>query len=112
MRILTTEVDADDGRRVNITNDRVLAGPMELHAADGKARVEVVVRVPRSALNAELLERLRHASGDEAEVVPLEFDGDDVRIAIRTWAEREHANDARSKLFIGLNGVLPLDATT
>ncbi|MFZ5481771.1 MAG: mechanosensitive ion channel family protein [Myxococcota bacterium] len=112
--VLTTEVDADDGRRVNVTNDKVLTAPMELHAAEGRVRVEVMVRMPRRAIHAGLLDRIRrvtasipHAEPRADAVVPMEFEGDLARFAVRVWAETGHVSDARAALFLALNEAIP-----
>lgn len=114
IRILTTEIDASDGRRINVTNDKILGAPMELHASEGRVRVEVVVRLPRTGLDGGTLEALRSAAervpdataGADA-VVPLEFEGDHVRIAVHVWADQARAHEVRGALFIGLHRVLP-----
>ncbi len=58
IRLLTTELDTVDGRRVNITNDKVLSMPVERHAADGKIRIEVILRAPASTVDDALFGQL------------------------------------------------------
>lgn len=114
VRILTVELDTSDGRRVNVTNDKILAAPMELHAAEGRVRVEVLVRVPRPRLDADLLGLLHRAAADVPggtaapdAVVPLEFEGDLVRVAVHVWAPSARAHEARAALVLGLHRALP-----
>lgn len=119
--ILTTEVETEDGRRVSIANDKVLAMPMERLAAEGKRRVDVEVRLPAREVSDELLDRLRAAAGavgggaaggaagggaPREAVVPLGFDGEHVRISVRIWVDASHAHEARSSLFMALNATL------
>lgn len=114
IRILTTEIDASDGRRINVTNDKILSMPMELHASEGRVRVEIVVRLPRERLEATALDALRDAAervpdataGPDA-VVPLEFEGDHVRVAVHVWADQARAHEVRAALFLGLHRALP-----
>lgn len=114
VRILTVELDTSDGRRVNVTNDKILAAPMELHAAEGRVRVEVLVRVPRPRLDADLLGLLHRAAANVPggtaapdAVVPLEFEGDLVRVAVHVWAPSAQAHEARAALVLGLHRALP-----
>lgn len=114
IRILTTELDTPDGRRVNVTNDKILAAPMELHAAEGRVRVEVLLRVPRIQLDAALFEALQRVASEVPDgtaapdaVVPLEFEGDLVRVAVQVWAPTARANEVRAALVLGLHRALP-----
>ncbi len=79
---LMVEIDTDDGRRVNVVNDKVLAVPMERHAADGNVRLELVVRLPRRELSVAELEEAVRPLG--CEVVVQEVEAERIRVAIRT----------------------------
>jgi hypothetical protein len=113
VRILTTELDTDDGRRVNVTNDKVLASPMEQHAVGGQTRIEVVLRVPTRQVDGELMLRLTQAcraavpDASGHTVVPLDYDGDHARLAVRTSLSAERAGSARIDLFVALAAALP-----
>jgi small-conductance mechanosensitive channel len=113
IRVLTTEIDTDDGRRVNVTNDKVLASPMEHHAAEGFTRIEVILRVHRSQVDTSLVERLSRAAanattqGSGHVVVPLDFDGDIARIAVRATLPATRADSARVDLFLALAAAMP-----
>jgi small conductance mechanosensitive channel len=108
--ILTTELEAEDGRRIHITNDKVLAFPMEWHAADGRTRIEVILRVPRADLSGPLLDRVRAAAasvpggvaGADA-IVPLEYENEFARIAVRIWLPAADVPTGRAALFVALN---------
>jgi small conductance mechanosensitive channel len=110
INFLFTAVHTDDGRRVFIANDKVLAGPMERHAAGGKVRVAIAMRVPRAALSPDLLDRMRLAARDtpgaqidDDAVIPEEIDGEHVRIGVRFWTTPADAANARAALFVALN---------
>jgi small conductance mechanosensitive channel len=107
---LFTVIETDDGRQVHIPNDKVLAAPMERHAAAGKVRITIAMRVPRGALTPDLLDRMRvaarstpgaDAAGDA--VIPEEIDGDMVRVTVRFWTIPSEAAEARAALFVALN---------
>ena len=108
---LFTVVETDDGRQVHIPNDKVLAGPMERHAAKGRVRVSISMRVHRGILTPDLLERMRAAvratPGVEApvdSVIPEEIlDADLVRVTVRFWTLPSDAVKARATLFVALN---------
>lgn len=92
---LMVEIDTDDGRRVNVTNDKVLAVPMERHAADGNVRLELVVRLPRSGPAVAELEAMMKPLG--CEVLVQEVEAERIRVAVRArvqpaeLAERQRA---------------------
>ncbi len=109
---LTTIVDTDDGRRVTLTNDKILAFPIERHAIQGAARVEIVVRIPREDLTDALLAALLAAAASHeglpaGTVTPTEFDDGHVRVVVRAWARADGAIGARAALFVTLNAILP-----
>lgn len=92
---LMVEIQTDDGRRVTLMNDKVLAAPMERHAADGFVRLELTVRLPRLASNIAQLEAAVTPLGFE--VVVQEIEADRVRVTVWTMVhptdlkERQHA---------------------
>lgn len=99
---LTTEVDTDDGRRVTMTNDRVLAANIERHGVGGLVRFDLVVRLPESRLDTALLSELQNKAAEATpgmpmpEVVPSEIDVTaGVRITIRSWSAPENLHPAR-----------------
>jgi small conductance mechanosensitive channel len=108
---LTLELDAEDGSRVTLTHDRVIAAPIERHAVAGQARLEVEVRVPRAAFTAELLEKLAPATHSEGlppgSVTPLRFDGDGVVLLVRAWCRADERSGAHAALLLRLNPLLP-----
>lgn len=117
LRLFTTEVATPDGRLVNITNDKVLAVPIERHAHQGRLRLEIVVKVPRVALDAQLVEALEAAAGTVpgatgAAVLPAEFEDTHARLLVHAWVDRTHAVEARKQLFLALNAVLPAPLPT
>lgn len=107
---LLVEILTDDGRRVSVTNDKVLGGPMETHAAVGRVRVEVVLRVPPERVDAHLLQRLRDAAldvvGEAVEVVPGEVDPVGARVTVRAMVDADGAAAVRTRLFGRLCDVL------
>jgi small-conductance mechanosensitive channel len=111
--VLTTEIDADDGRRVSITNDKVLAVPMEQHASQGSTRVEIVLRVGRSHVTDALLARILDvatSSAPEASghlVLPLDYDGEFARIAVRAMVPPAAQPAVRTRMFVALAPVAP-----
>lgn len=104
--LLLLEIDAEDGRRVSITNDKVLGAPMERHAADGRMRVELQVRAPTERVGATLLDEVRRAAeeavGPGVEVVPLEVDTTGLRFVVRVWAVPIAAGAVRARLFAAI----------
>jgi small-conductance mechanosensitive channel len=78
---LLVELDTDDGRRVSVMNDKVVALPMERHGADGLVRLELVVRLPRRPGAVAEVEAVAHTMG--AEVVVQEVETERVRVAVR-----------------------------
>lgn len=109
---LTTIVDTEDGRRVTLTNDKILAFPIERHAVHGAVRFEIIVRIPREDLTEALLADLRGAATSHeglppGTVTPTEFDDGHVRVVVRAWARADAAVDARAALFVTLNAILP-----
>lgn len=107
--LVLLELETDDGRRVSVTNDRVLAAPMERHAAHGQVRVEVAVRVPIEAVDQALLDRLRLVAeaelGSPAEVYPVEADATGARVLVRGMVDRSRAAVERTRLFAAVVGV-------
>lgn len=107
--LVLLELETDDGRRVSVTNDRVLAAPMERHAAHGQVRVEVAVRVPIEGVDRTLLDRLQRAAeaelGGPAEVSPVEADATGARILVRGMVDRSRAAVERNRLFAAVVGV-------
>lgn len=101
--LLLLEIDTEDGRRVSITNDKVLAAPMERHAAEGRARLELVVRVPAPLVSADLLASLTRAVEGgftgPVEVAPYEVETGWVRIAVRAWSRPEELARDRARMF-------------
>lgn len=79
---LIVELDTDDGRRVSVMNDKVLAVPMERHAADGHVRLELVVRLHRRPGAVAEVERRVAPLGFA--VVVLEAEHNCVRVSLRT----------------------------
>ncbi|MEN9787127.1 MAG: hypothetical protein RLZZ299_2391 [Pseudomonadota bacterium] len=117
VRLLTTDLDTSDGRRVVILNNKVVAGPMERVGTDGRVRVTVHVRLPRATFDADALARLGTlvagtpgctlpADG----VTPVDFEhvvlGEQshtyVRVAVSAWAEPSSANAVRGALVSAL----------
>lgn len=92
---LMVEMDTDDGRRVSVMNDKVVAVPMERHGADGLVRVELVVRLARHPDAVARVEAAARAVG--ADLVVLEVEVERVRVAVRMRvhpqeiAARQHA---------------------
>lgn len=110
---LTTEVDTDDGRRVTMTNDRVLAANIERHAVGGLLRFDIVVRLPESRLDTAILAELQSKAAEATpgmptpEVVPSEIDVTaGVRITIRSWAAPANLHPARLAVAAALARVL------
>lgn len=111
---ITTELLADDGRVVTLTNDRVFASNIERHGASGRVRVEVPVRLPAAALDAEFLERLRAGLGDaDCEVAVLEIDATQgSRLAVRKWCAAAEAGATREALALRVSARLREFVTT
>lgn len=111
---LTTVLDAEDGRRLFLTNDKVLANPIERHAVHDRARTELVLRVPAEqvtpALIARLLDAAREVGGEHAELVPLEIEGPTVRFAARAFGPLDDLAEIRARLLVKLLGVLRTEA--
>jgi len=90
---LMVELDTDDGRRVSVMNDKVLAVPMERHGADGHVRLELVVRVTRYPGSVAAVEGAVQPLG--CEVVVQEVEAERIRVAVRAmvhpsaFAERQ-----------------------
>ncbi len=101
--LLLLEIDTEDGRRVSITNDKVLAAPMERHAAEGRTRIELLVRVPAGVVALDQLERLTHAASAvfeaPVEVSPAEVEPGHVLVRLRAWSRPGHASVDRARLF-------------
>ena len=90
---ITTEIDTDDGRRITVTNDRVLAANIERHAVGGLVRFELSVRVPSAHLDHALLTALVAAAAEATpgapapDVLPVELDSSlGTRLLVRAWA--------------------------
>ncbi len=79
---LMVELDTDDGRRVSVMNDKVLAVPMERHAADGNVRLDLVLRVNREAGAVAALEAKVKPLGFA--VIVQEVEQERVRVIVRT----------------------------
>ncbi|MSP54919.1 MAG: mechanosensitive ion channel [Myxococcales bacterium] len=79
---LIVELDTDDGRRVSVMNDKVLAVPMERHAADGHVRLELVLRLHRRPGAVAEVERRVAPLGFG--VVVMEAEHNCVRVSLRT----------------------------
>ncbi len=105
---ITTELLADDGRVITLTNDRVFASNIERHGANGKVRVEVPARLPATLLDATLLERLRAGLDDhECEVSVVEVDTTQgTRLTIRKWCVPAEAAATREALALKVSACL------
>lgn len=120
VRLLTTDIDTSDGRRVVILNNKIVAGPMERIGSDGRARVTVHVRVRRAAFDPAAVARLGAiVTGTPGctlppdGVVPVDFEhvvvGDEaqvfVRVAVSAWTDPAAANAVRGALVTALAAV-------
>ena len=110
---LTTVLDTDDGRRVTMTNDRVLAANIERHAVAGLLRFDIVVRLPEARLDESLLSNLRDAAATATpempspDVIPNEIDVTaGVRVTVRSWSVPENLVAARMAVATALARVL------
>ncbi len=108
--LLTTGILTADERLVTITNDKVLAGPMERHNAT--ARIELVLRVARAHADADLLARLAEAARglpnvESSSVSPVEIDDALARVIVVVAVPRAEAPTARVELFARVNALLP-----
>ncbi len=125
IRLLTTELDTADGRRVNITNDKVLSMPIERHAANGTLRVEVVVRAPVALVDEAFLARLAACVGEVPGCAPapdvvvlVDFEREVAspttlilaKIALRAVVDATDANTQRNALALAAQRML--DAST
>ena len=121
IRLLTTELDTADGRRVNITNDKVLSMPVERHAADGKVRIEVIVRAPSFAVDEAFLARLGACVAEVPGCAPtpdvvvlLDFEREIsgptpqtlAKIALHAQVEAGASNDRRNALALAAQRAL------
>jgi small conductance mechanosensitive channel len=115
--LLTTGILTADERLVTITNDKVLAGPMERHNAT--ARVELILRVARASADAALLARIEDAARtlpnvEMWSVSPMEIDDALARVVVLVAVPRVEAGAARTELYTRVNALLPaaVPATT
>lgn len=109
---LFTVVETDDGRRVHVGNDKVIALPMERHAAKGHVRVSVLLRVARARFSPALLGAMRSAAqavpgarvADDS-VLLEEIEPEFVRISVRCWAAAAEGHEVRAALFVALHAL-------
>lgn len=97
---LMVEMDTDDGRRVSVMNDKVVAVPMERHGADGLVRVEIVVRLPRHADAVARVEAAARAAG--AELVVQEVEVERVRVAVRQRVQPAESAERQRTLWAAI----------
>lgn len=104
---LMVELNTDDGRRVSVMNDKVLAVPMERHAADGNVRLDLVVRLPRRPGAVAALEKRVAPLGFA--VVVLEGEHDSVRVSVRTMVHPVDLAARQQELWGLVEGVVMAD---
>lgn len=102
---LLTEVECEDGRRVSLTNDKVLSLPMEWHGADGRVRVEGFIRLPLGTVDDSVLARIAAAAGQGAVVAVVDLEAAMARIVVRRVVDATGAAAERADL---LRRVLPI----
>jgi small conductance mechanosensitive channel len=110
---LTTVIDTPDGRRVTVTNDRILADNIERHGIDGHIRFEVSVRFPKGRIDDTVLAALCAAAAEETpgmpvpEALPTELDPiQGVRVTVRSWCVPEQLLAKRIAVAMALGRVV------